>query len=253
MIDTHCHLDRFPNPEAELALCAASGLEGLITPATGEASLAGLYELAARHPEQIRLAAGVHPERPMTPALWNEAQRVAVWIDEHHHELVAIGEIGLPFYSLPPGSAIPAQALAVLDLFLERAARWDLPVILHAVHSSAAPCLERLQAHGIGRAVFHWLKAPPAVQQQIFDAGYSVSVTPEIAVFPRDQQLAERFYPHRLLVETDAPEPLRISRQGCPSPRWVWDTLPWLAGRFDRSPRELEALLDANARTLFRL
>jgi TatD DNase family protein len=249
MIDTHCHLDRLA-PEV-LPSCFDGGVTAVIAPAMGEQSLGQLLALSRRWPGRVFPAAGVHPERPMTAALLAEARRVADWIDGHHRELAAIGEVGLPCYTLAPGAAIPETAFAVLDLFLDRAAKYDLPVILHAVHGAAQPCLERLLAHGVRRAVFHWLKAPDNVTARIMAAGYYASVTPEVTALARDQHIADIVRRDRLLLETDGPEPLRIARPGASTPLWVADSIRFLAARFQMTPQAAETLFDSNARALF--
>ena len=248
MIDTHCHLDRMP-AEA-LADWFARGLEAVIAPSTDMASLEKILALARRWPGRVLPAAGVHPEN--APSL-EEAEAMAAWIDGHHGEIIAIGEVGLPWYSLPFGGDIPTEAFAILDLFLDQAIRWDLPVILHAVHGTAAPCLEHLRTKGVRRAVFHWLKAPEDVLLDILTAGYWVSVTPEITVLKRDQALAKQAFPNRLLLETDGPEPLRTPQQGPSTPLWVNRSAQWLAQQHNLPPEEVQIQMDANARHFFHL
>ena len=255
MIDTHCHLDQFPPGVLEEMLEGDfdRGLTAVVAPAVGEASLEKLLALARRWPGRVFPAAGVHPERPMTEETLAEARRMADWIMAHRQAVVAVGEVGLPYYALRPGEDIPETAFTVLDLFLECAAACDLPVILHAVHTSAAPCLERLLVHGVRRAVFHWLKAPEDVVKRIVDAGYFVSVTPEVTALERDQRLTDLVPRGRLLLETDGPEPLRVPRRGPSSPLWVEDSARFLAERWRMSLPEAEALFDARARAFFQI
>lgn len=247
MIDTHCHLDRLSAPDLEGWF--SQGLDAVIAPAMGMDSLRRILALAEGWPGRVLPAAGVHPENG--PAL-EQAEEMVRWIDQNHRRVAAVGEVGLPWYTLSPGAPIPAESFAVLDLFLDCALRWDLPVILHAVHGAAAPCLERLREKGVRRAVFHWLKAPEAVTRDILAAGYYVSVTPEVTALERDRRLAELAFPDRLLVETDGPEPLRVDRPGPSTPLWAADSVRWLARRFGMTRGETEARLDANARALFR-
>lgn len=248
MIDTHCHLDQLSDPDLESWF--SQNLDAVVAPAMGMDSLQRILALADRWPGRVLPAAGVHPEG--SPSL-AQAAEMAEWIDRNHRRIAAVGEVGLPWYTLPPGAPIPPNVFEILDLFLERAARWDLPVILHAVHGAAAPCLERLRAKGVRRAVFHWLKAPEAVTRDILAAGYFVSITPEVTTLERDQRLAELAFPANLLLETDGPEPLRVPRPGPSSPLWVMDSVRWLARRFGLTPEEVEARLDENAKALFRL
>ena len=84
-------------------------------------------------------------------------------------------------------------------------------------------------------------------------AGYWASLTPEYLCFPRDQRLADCFPLDQLLLETDGPEPLRIGREGIPSPLWSRDTAAALAARLSREPLELEREMDQNACRFFGL
>ncbi len=248
MIDTHCHLDQLS--DLDLESWFSQNLDAVVAPAMGMDSLRRILALADRWPGRVLPAAGVHPEN--SPSL-AQAEEMARWIDRNHSRITAVGEVGLPWYTLSPGAPIPPASLEILDLFLDRALRWDLPVILHAVHGAAAPCLARLRAKGVRRAVFHWLKAPEAVVRDILSAGYYVSVTPEVTTLERDHQLAELAFPDRLLLETDGPEPLRVPRTGPSSPLWVADSIRWLACRFGLTAEEAEARMDRNARALFRI
>lgn len=248
MIDTHCHLDQMEG--AGLESWFSQGLEAIVAPAMGMDSLERLLALAEQWPGRIYTAAGVHPEN--SPSL-AQAEEMAKWIDRNHRRIIAVGEVGLPWYSLPPGAPIPPESFAVLEVLVDCALRWDLPLILHAVHGAAAPCLELLCSKGVRRAVFHWLKAPEEVTKAILAAGFYVSVTPEVTALARDGRLAELAFPDRLLLETDGPEPLRVSRKGSSSPLWIADSINWLSARFGYSPSETEALLDANARAFFQI
>ena len=158
MIDTHCHLDQLS--ALDLESWFSQNLDAVVAPAMGMDSLRRILALADRWPGRVLPAAGVHPEN--SPSL-AQAEEMARWIDRNHSRITAVGEVGLPWYTLSPGAPIPPASLEILDLFLDRALRLDLPVILHAVHGAAAPCLARLRAKGVRRAVFHWLKAPEAV------------------------------------------------------------------------------------------
>jgi TatD DNase family protein len=84
--------------------------------------------------------------------------------------------------------------------------------------------LEGLRRHGIERAVFHWHKAPAEVTRAIVDAGYLVSVTPEVVYRERDRELVAQVPLESLLVESDAPWKYGGEFEGLPSG-------PWLAAR----------------------
>ena len=66
---------------------------------------------------------------------------------------------------------------------------------------------DALKRPGVERAVFHWHKAPLDVTRAIVDAGYLVSVTPEVVYRERDRELVEAVPLDSLLVESDGPWP----------------------------------------------
>jgi TatD DNase family protein len=178
-------------------------------------------------------------------------------VQEHHARVVAIGEVGLPWYSLE-GHADPATLMTRgrqrLDRLLAAAARYDLPVALHAPHGAAVGAFESLKRHGIERAVFHWHKAPADVTRAIVEAGYLVSVGPEVVYRERDRELVAMVDLESLVVESDGPWPYRGEFDGMPSG-------PWLAGRVAEEVAKIKRLpvddvmfqLSSNACRLFEL
>src|SRR6266853_501982 len=90
-----------------------------------------------------------------------------------------------------------------------------------ASHHASLVALDALKAHGIDRAVFHWHKAPAEVTRAIVDAGYLVSVTPEVVYRARDRELVEAVPLESLLVESDGPWPYEGEFAGMPSGPWL--------------------------------
>src|SRR5213593_4491908 len=195
VIDSHCHLHDPALPDALDTLRVAQSLDvwGVIAVGCDAESNARNLALAAAAPKAVWACLGLHPdhERLGDADLDAVEQQVA----EHHARIVGLGEIGLPWYSLE-GKADAAERAARGRARLDR---------LHAPHGAAADALESLQRHRIERAVFHWHKAPPEVTARIVDAGYFVSVTPEVVYRERDRALVEQVSLESLLVESDAP------------------------------------------------
>src|SRR5437867_3457979 len=119
---------------------------------------------------------------------------------------------------------------------------------------AAADALEELQHHGVERAVFHWHKAPAAVTRAIVDAGYLVSVTPDVVSRDRDRDLVAGVPLEALLVESDGPWEYGGEFEGV-------DSGPWLAARVAEEVAKLKHLpvedvmfqLSTNACRLFDL
>ena len=227
IIDSHCHLHdpAFADVRETLRTALAYDVWGIVAVGCDPETNARTLAAAAAAPKAVWAGIGFHPERPELTD--EDLERVEDQVREHHPRIVALGEVGLPWYSLDGADdAIErmARGRARLDRLLRLASLWDLPVALHAPHGAAVGAFEALKRHGIERAVFHWHKAPDEVTRAIVDAGYFVSATPEVVYRERDRAMVSAVPLDSLLVETDAPWPYRGEFEGMPSG-------PWLAGR----------------------
>lgn len=238
IIDSHCHLHAAAYADARDAMRMAQTFDvwGVVAvgcdPATNERTLAA----ARTMPKAIWACLGFHPDWPQLTD--QDLDQVEGQVREHRGRIVALGEVGLPWYSLegdPDRARRIAEGRARLDRLLDVAARWDLPVVLHAPHGAAAPALQALRRHEIERAVFHWHKAPEDVTRAIVDAGYCVSVTPEVVYRERDRQLVETVPLDSLLVESDGPWAYQGEFEGLPSG-------PWLVSRVAEEVAKLKRL-----------
>ena len=227
VVDSHCHLHDPALPDALDTLRVAHSLDVWAVIAVGcdAETNARTLALAAAAPKAAFACLGFHPDQERLGEA--DLELVEQQIAEHHARVVGLGEIGLPWYSLE-GKADAAERAARGRARLERlmalAARYDLAVSLHAPHAAAADALESLQRHRIERAVFHWHKAPPDVTRRIVEAGYLVSVTPEVIYRERDRALVAEVPLESLLVESDAPWKYGGALAGTESG-------PWLAAR----------------------
>lgn len=202
MFDSHIHLNQYSDKEIEEIV---SQVDGIIAVATDLTSSKKLLELQA-HYSSVHIAAGFHPEQPLPGE--DELNEFRQWIKEHHHELIGIGEVGLPHYLNREGKVKDIMAyILVLDQFIELAAELKLPIILHAVYDDALIVLNLLKKHDIKKAHFHWFKASDDIIRQIVDAGFMVSVTPDVVWNKKTRRVIELIPIHQLMIETDGPWP----------------------------------------------
>jgi TatD DNase family protein len=257
IIDSHCHLHdaAFADVRETQRLALAHDVYGVVAVGCDAETNLKTLAAAAAAPKGVWAALGFHPDWPQLDDA--ALERVEQQLHQHHPRIVALGEVGLPWYSLE-GAADAAGRMTRgrqrLDRLLALAARYDLAVALHAPHGAAVGALEALRRHRIERAVFHWHKAPAEVTRAIVEAGFFVSVTPEVVYRERDRELVERVPIESLLVESDAPWRYAGEFAALPSG-------PWLAARVAEEVAKLKQLpvddamyhLSTNACRLFDL
>jgi TatD DNase family protein len=224
IIDSHCHLHdpAFEDTRGVVTRATEHQVWGVVAVGCDPDTNHRTLEAAAANGKAVWPALGFHPER--SDLTDEHLAAVEVQVAVHHARLVALGEVGLPWYSLDgagDAAGLMAQGRRRFDRLLDLAMRFDLPVIVHAPHGAARGALAALRAKRVERAVFHWHKAPAAVTRAIIDAGYLVSVTPEVVYRERDRELVEAVPLESLLVESDGPWPYQGEFEGMATGPWV--------------------------------
>ena len=253
MIDSHVHLDaeQYPDPSGSIKRALNAGVTAMVVPGTGPASNRKVIDLARKYPGVVYPALGFHPERFEQTDL--DADAVLAMIARERTSICAIGEVGLPWYGERAADAnVNAQATTQLAQFARIAAEMDLALILHAPHRRAAEALEIIRAAKVRRAVFHWHKSDEQTTRAIINAGYFISLTPEVAYRQRDQELARMLPANRMLVETDGPWPYGGQFAGRPTePAFIKETVAAIAHLRCTTIEDISTATTANARALF--
>lgn len=194
MIDTHCHVDLYPDPSAVARQAQAARVGTIIV-----TNLPSAYERAypfVGHEKGLKLALGLHPllatqhekERPAFQRLCREA----------HY----IGEVGLDFS--PEG--VETKELQVQSFRFVLEALQQMPRFV-TVHS------RRAEAEVLGMVcesyrhpvVFHWYSGPIGVLEKALAAGHYFSVNPAMTMSPHGRRVIAKIVRERLLTETDGP------------------------------------------------
>ena len=156
LIDSHCHLHdpAYEDLRGALARATEHGVWGAIAVGCDLETNVRTLRAATASGKAVWPAMGFHPE-------WHhltdeDLAGVESQLMANHAWLVALGEVGLPWYSLE-GASDAAERMTRgrrhLGRLLDLARRYDLAVILHAPHGAAVGALEALKTHGIDRAV----------------------------------------------------------------------------------------------------
>ncbi|HEX6082530.1 MAG TPA: TatD family hydrolase [Methylomirabilota bacterium] len=223
IIDSHCHLHdpAFADARGTVIRATEHDVWGIVAVGCDAATNERTLQAAVDNGKGVWAALGFHPEWKLETA---DLEAVEGQIHAHHSRLVAVGEVGLPWYNLGAASdpdSVRRIARERLDRMIDLAVRYDLPVILHAPHGAAADAVAALKRRSVDRAVFHWHKASPEVTREIVDAGYLISVTPDLVYRARDREMVETVPIESLLVESDAPWPYQGEFENVTSGPWL--------------------------------
>ncbi len=209
LVDSHIHLasPKYADLSRLFYRAKSMGIISVIATGTGLEESQKILALGKSFKNFVHCAIGLHPESPNYLSKDN-VSRVTQNIIKWRHSLVAIGEVGLPYYSIIDKGNFDCEtekASPSLNAFLALAEKEKLPVILHAPHKSAERVLQLLRKYNIKKAVFHWHKSPLEVTREIISDGFYISVTPEIVYEERDRRLVKTVPLSNLLLETDGP------------------------------------------------
>jgi TatD DNase family protein len=239
MIDFHCHLDLYPNPQEVTKRCVEQGLYVLsvtTTPSAWEQSSA----LIAGAP-RIRLALGLHPEL---------AQERKVELDLFNSLLPGcqyVGEIGLD--GSPDHRKSWSDQVYVFEHVL--AACKSAGGRIMTIHSrrAADEVLTRLEAfRGAGVPVLHWYSGGVRTLEKAVALGCWFSVGPGMIGGERGRALVARMPRDRVLSESDGPFAVVSGRSAYP-----WDVdkvVTALAEVWKIGPDDVAGLLHDNLRRL---
>jgi len=194
LLDTHCHLDAYPDPTRVLTAAATAEVElvavtntpdryrrlATLLPRSGPARAAlGLHPL---HAHQVGMAGVLRFSRHAAASPW-------------------IGEIGLDFSAAGRGTR--DIQLAIFDALLALPQVRNRPVTVHT-RGAEKIAVQRLADAGV-RAVLHWYTGPLGVADDALAAGMFFSVNPAMLSSAKGRALLARLPRERVLLETDGP------------------------------------------------
>ncbi|XDZ00770.1 TatD family hydrolase [Bacillus manliponensis] len=221
--DSHIHIDQYSQEEQRKLIEDVKNdkrIAGLIAVSMDEPSCQRTLQLAKKE-SFIHPALGYHPEQEVDV---QQCERIYQLIEKESHRIVAIGEVGLPYYlrqEHPNFSLSPY--VEVLERFVYLAKKYDLPIILHAIYDDAEIVCDVLEAYRVKKAHFHWFKGSKSTMERMIKNDYFLSVTPDILQKEKIRDIVS-FYPlTNMMVETDGPWPFQEGVMTHPS--MIYDVL----------------------------
>src|SRR5690625_3075829 len=205
VIDSHIHIDQY-GPHVRNKIIDELSLynvESLIAVSNNLSSAQHVQQLAHTH-TVIKPAYGFHPEQPLPTE--QEISGLIHFIDKFEDEMVAIGEVGLPYYKRQENPTLTiVPYIELLEEFMKQAKTYDKPIVLHAIYEDASIVCDLLEKHSIKQAHFHWFKGDNQTMERMISNGYHISITPDLFYKKRTRKLIKMYPIHLMMVETDGP------------------------------------------------
>ena len=158
IIDAHIHLDQYTNKDIQLMFEDSDSIEGLVSVSFDLDSCKRNLILSKKYPK-VKPAFGFHPEQSLPTDY--EIELLIEWLIQHQTDMIAIGEVGLPYYLRKEQNESKfqfGQYIELLETFIKMAKKWDKPIVLHAVYEDAPIVCDLLEKHSVTKAHFHWFK-----------------------------------------------------------------------------------------------
>lgn len=194
MIDTHCHFDMMPQPEAYISQKEHEG--DIVIGMTNLPSHFQMGQPQLKGFKHIRLALGLHP------LLAAESKKEVPLFKRLIDQTSYIGEIGLDFSK--EGYTTKDEQVAVLRDLLS-AIRGKKKIV--SVHSRKAEkeLLALLREYKIENVIFHWYSGPVDLIPAILAQGYYFSVNEAMCRSRNGRYILESIPKEKVLTETDSP------------------------------------------------
>ncbi len=234
LIDTHCHIDSYPEPALALAAGEAAGVRTLAV-TTSLASYVRTRILCRHHPN-VRVALGLHPRRVGSAyehwQEWKQALATAT----------VVGEAGLDFQAVEEASR--AAQTQALEEIAQACARGGHVLVLHS-RWAEAEAWDIVTAQHVKWVIWHGYRAegPKALLYRAIEAGHLLAVGPDglqngdlrqrLRAVPREQILTETNGPWGCLGIGDRAAALH-------------EVVAALAEAWHCSPQEAEAQVERN-------
>lgn len=238
MIDFHCHLDLYPDPEREARDADAAGIYLLSVTTTPKAwpKTAKL----ARGRNRIRTALGLHPQ------LAHERHSELLLFEKLLENVRYVGEIGLDG---APGfgqhASIQIQVLSrVLSMVSEQGGR------ILTIHSRRAvdDVLRCLGDEHAPSSILHWFSGTGRQLDRAIAMGCWFSVGPAMLASSKGRALVSKMPRDRILTETDGP--FGKYAGAVLRPVDSWKAVDALASLWELSRQEIIEQLKQNLRQL---
>jgi TatD DNase family protein len=249
LIDSHVHLDEYPDQEVAQVLERArdAGVGFVISAGTTLESSRRSLELSSIFPGLFS-GVGIHPmdvREPVEERIYEELKRLATSTEK----ALAISEVGLDFKVGMPDRSLQYQAFREQ---IRLARELDMPIVFHSreSHDEALRVLREERGYEVG-GVMHYFQADERTARKAIDLGFLVSLARPLLRLPGLQEVAAKLTLESIVLETDAaPQPFKCKREKWTEPHHLRPVAQKLAELKGVDIAEVEAATTRNIKRM---
>jgi TatD DNase family protein len=194
MIDTHCHLDRYPNPRQIANRAKLAGVTVIAVTNLPSDFLAGLEPVKQLH--NVRLSLGLHPM--LAPHSETERRLFSELLQKTSY----VGEIGMDFSR--DGLATRAAQVESFLFVLKQVHQTGKVLSIHS-RKAEHETVDHLASHNIRAAIFHWFTGEDSALERVIESGHYLSINPAMLLSSKGKGIVKQIPKQRVLFETDGP------------------------------------------------
>ena len=196
MLDMHCHLDLYQNPQAIVRECTLRKLYVLSVTTTPKA-WRGTSQISKNAP-RIQTALGLHPQ------LAHERNSELELFDQLLPQTRYVGEVGLDG-SKNFKNHRDVQIMVFSHILSSLSRAGGRIISIHSVKSAETVVALLCQFPKSGIPIFHWFSGSKSQLKDALQFDSWFSVNPAMLQSKRGQSLLEHIPRNRILPETDGP------------------------------------------------
>jgi len=238
LVDAHCHIDLFGDPQQVVEETESHRVYTIAV--TNAPSVYTYTESITRDLKYIRAAVGLHPELVNTrkhelSQMWQILERTRY-----------VGEIGLD-YRIADESDRQTQ-MQVLVQILDQCAGYGNKVLTVHSRRAAGDVISAIDVNFPGKVILHWYSGSVKELNRAVHYGFYFSVNSAMVKSKKGRDTIQRIPRERLLTETDGPF---IKIVGEPArPRHVLQTIEALSSLWGITRGETQRQLISNFRDI---
>lgn len=238
LVDAHCHVDLYPDPQAIIDASESSGIHTLAV--TNAPSVFHHTRQLAAGKKFVRASVGLHPELAYTHA--GEVDQLTSLLKVTRF----VGEIGLD--NTERDKEVRQIQRRVFDMILHECASYGDKIL--TVHSRRASkdVLDAIGTDYPGRVILHWFSGPLRDLSVAVARGFFFSVNPTMIRSTNGQRITTSIPQDRILTETDGPFTM-IHKRAC-EPGDVQEVIDFLAHQWNVDAQDARATVQGNFQRL---